>query len=440
MGHARLTLLARRVPDARAVIDALAALAAAGQDASQLPPLVGLAAPAADRLADVVTAWAANEAALFCDTPPDDGLAAPTSWVTPKLEYRFGISAAVPGATIELAAAEYPGGRLDWYHFDVRSAPPGLAPEEGGADDPVPGLRRKALTSLATPLEFAGMPAARWWELEDGDVDFGDIAAGPDDIARSVVAAYALVGGDDWFVVPCTLDAGTLARVTALRVLDDFGQRTPIVATAVADHRAGRRPWRFFELTDDPHPARAEAPLLLLPPVLASTERGRPLEAVELRRDEMANLAWAIERRVESPAGRAVDREAGAAPTTGDDVTATGDWRYRVATDVPDHWVPLVPIRTGRRSVQVVLRRGRVALEGDPRPAKGRILEPEHPFAMNEEEIPFGGLRVTRRYQVARGADGKVRAWVGRQKSPSGGALRRTPLRFDALTGWPRRG
>ena len=66
------------------------------------------------------------------------------------------------------------------------------------------------------------------------------------------------------------------------------------------------------------------------------------------RRDEMANLAWAIERRVESEAGRAVDREAGGPPVNGHKVEGD-DWRYRLSTDVPDHWVPLMLRATADR-------------------------------------------------------------------------------------------
>jgi hypothetical protein len=447
VGHARLVLLARRVPDAGRVA---AAVQLAGGDPARLPQLIGLDETLAAALATVITDWLADESTMFCDV----AAGSLTAWVTPRLEYRFGVSAVNSNGTIDLEAPEYPGGRLDWFHFDVRPAPdagkdpqPSRRPVEGRipvpdrieVPKPVPGLESKALSSLASPLTFAGMPASRWWEFEDHDVDFGDLAGGPDDLARSVIAAYAMVAGDDWFVVPCTLAAGSLAQVRTLRVLDDFGGSTPISATAVGDQHAGDRPWRFFELSGDPGPDRDEAPLLFLPPVLAGVEQSRPLESVVFRRDEMTNLAWAIERRVESEAGRAVDREAGGGPAHGPKV-AGDDWTYRLSTDVPDNWVPLVPVRIDGQNPQIALRRGRIALEGDEQPAKGRILEPEHPFVMHEEEIPFGGVRVTRRYQVARGADGKVRAWVGRHKAPAGGPLRRTPLRFDELTGWTRRG
>ena len=175
---------------------------------------------------------------------------------------------------------------------------------------------------------------------------------------------------------------------------------------------------------------------MFLPPVIPTVEQSRPLESVEFRRDEMANMAWAIERRVESQAGRPVDREAGTSTTLGDRHEVTGDdWRYRLSTDVPDHWVPLVPVRINGTTPKSCSVAGGSPPRAKAHPAKGRILEPEHPFVMREEEIPVGGIQVNRRYQAARGADGKVNVWVGRHKAPSGGPMRRTPLRFDRLTG-----
>jgi len=102
---------------------------------------------------------------------------------------------------------------------------------------------------------------------------------------------------------------------------------------------------------------------------------------------------------------------------------------------VPDNWVPLVPVRIRGDQPDVVLRRGGLAATqdaADANQAKGRILEPERPFLLCEEELPTGGLRVTRRYQLARSSDGGVHLWVGRRKQPSGGPIKRTPLRFDA--------
>jgi hypothetical protein len=41
--------------------------------------------------------------------------------------------------------------------------------------------------------------------------------------------------------------------------------------------------------------------LLFLPPTLESTMDGAPFEEVKLLRDELANMAWAVERIVENP-------------------------------------------------------------------------------------------------------------------------------------------
>ncbi len=132
---------------------------------------------------------------------------------------------------------------------------------------------------------------------------------------------------------------------------------------------------------------------------------------------------------MESPAGRPVDREKGNAPTpTRTESAADGAWSYQLATDVP--------VRIEAASPEVVLRRGTIAgASGGAHQARGRILEPERAFVVNEEEIPSGGVRVDRRRQLARSADGELHLWVRRHKRPPGGLMRRTPLRFDSIAG-----
>ncbi len=422
VGTARLRLLARRSPDAWALADAVAA---AGGDPANLPELAGRPDRTVTRAARIITSWLEQEADLFRQPSPEQ----PSAWSARRQEYRMGVAAESTAGTIALDAPEYPGGRLDWFHFDVESRP-----EVDGPGDSPPGLIRKRLTSLPVPLEIAGMPAARWWEFEDGDVSFGDLARGPEDLARSVVAAYAMVAGEDWYLLPCTLPVGSVAVITDLRVRDNFGMTTRIEATAVNDGDTDR-PWRWFELSGDPGPERGDAPLLFLPPVVTSTEAGPPLESVEFRRDEQANLGWAIERRVESIAGRPVDREKGNPPDPwGRDVSDDGTWAYQLATDVWDNWVPLVPVRITAARPEIVMRRGTIAgADGDAHSAKGRILEPDGVFVVHEEEVPSGGVRVSRRWQLARSADGDVHLWVGRRKRPAGGPMRRTPLRYDSV-------
>lgn len=159
-------------------------------------------------------------------------------------------------------------------------------------------------------------------------------------------------------------------------------------------------------------------------------------------RDEMANLAWAIERVVESPADRPLNRfeayleqkrrseqESSVQPTT-----APETLRYRLATDVPDYWVPLLPVLTkeGLR-----LRRGAVLkADGPSEPvhAQGRILESVGELSLFEEEVPREGVRVTRSYQFTRWIDGSSHFWIGRRKGVGRGEGS-SGLQFDSLDG-----
>ncbi|HEY3062055.1 MAG TPA: hypothetical protein VGL99_24010 [Chloroflexota bacterium] len=75
-----------------------------------------------------------------------------------------------------------------------------------------------------------------------------------------------------------------------------------------------RPPWRMFSLSTDPRQAASSAvacDYLFLPPALAPGLQGPAVEEVLLMRDEMANLAWAIERVVENRAGASVNRRDG---------------------------------------------------------------------------------------------------------------------------------
>jgi len=434
-GVAALALLASRSLDGLAL----------GRDLGQQPTLaaevVRLAAvPGAGAGAALaaVRRWGSSMADLV-DEP--DGA---RSWQARDLEYRFGVSADATGGSVRLAASEYRGGTLDWYHFDVaaddlptgaaggapavpgREAPPVADPDDpgGDGDGPAPGPTRRVRTLLPAPLRFPGMPAPRFWEIEGTDVSFGDLVGGPEDLPRAVVAGFAALYADDWLSVPCTLPVGTLARVTSVVVLDDYGQRHDIPAAAVIDGPG--RLWRFFELGADEGPdaverTRRRPPWLLLAPALPDVDQGPVLERVDLARDEVSNLTWAIERRVVGSGGRPVDRR-GERPLPAPAPVLADAWRYRALPWVPSHWIPFVPVRGDDE--QVHLRRALMATD-DPaeraaRLPRGEILEPDRPLHIAEEAVPPSGLRVDRRFQAARGADGRLHVWLGRRVREGG--------------------
>jgi hypothetical protein len=169
--------------------------------------------------------------------------------------------------------------------------------------------------------------------------------------------------------------------------------------------------------------------------------QGPPIEDVLFFRDEMANMAWAVERVVQGATGRAVNRhdeysELVLAAAAADGAAPAGTLSYELASSVPDHWIPLVPVQIDdKRSIR--LRRAAM-LDPDGRPqfnrAKGRILTPQpgRQFDLFEEEVPREGVRVTRNYQYTRWLDGTTHLWVGRRKDIGRGEGS-SELRFDSL-------
>lgn len=338
-------------------------------------------------------------------------------WQPGRLEYAAAVAAPDFATGTVLRAAGHPGGRLDWDAFDVAAGPPELGP----------GARTETVSTVPVPLRYPGMPTGRWWEFEDGAVDWGDVQGGAADLPRHLVAAYATLYGDDWSVVPVPLPRGVLAQVASVRVADSFGATFRVRPTAVADHEreGAARAWRFLEHAGDPAPAAGHAPLLLVPAVLPPHDRGRPVEEVLFLRDEVANLGWAVERVVEGPSGRRVPRDR--EPAAGEPPPAE-PWAYRLSSPVPAHYVPLVPVTVEDAAIR--LQRGRLAGAAG---ARGLILLPDRRLLLHEEEIPGNGVRVTRAYELARTPDGGVHLWMGRRKRP-GGTPRAPGLRHDLVT------
>ena len=96
------------------------------------------------------------------------------AWDPERLTYAF--RAAAPGASGEqrvLDASRYHEGRVDWYSFDLdRQATP-LASER----PPTPSIRPDPISFLPAGVSFKGMPAPRFWEMEDRQINFGKLNA-----------------------------------------------------------------------------------------------------------------------------------------------------------------------------------------------------------------------------------------------------------------------
>ncbi|MFJ8579358.1 hypothetical protein [Micromonospora sp. NPDC093277] len=338
----------------------------------------------------------------------------PTAWQPARMEYRFDISARFGGNDTVLSASEYDGGRLDWYSFTVDTA--ARLPAANQISDIVQ-------TVLPTPAAYPGMPAPRWWEFEDARVDFGQVEAEPSDLARLLLVEYATVYSNDWYLAPLTVPVGSVLKIRSVVVTDTFGFRTLV---RVAGSLSGDgQDWSLFRHTvTGPQAAltNGRSDCLLVAPALTDTQEADPVEEVRMFRDEMANVAWAVETIVEGVTGDRIRRhETVDLPAV--ETPSGGEPFYRLATSVPEHWFPLLPVTPSPGAYR--LRRGSVPRwrDGhavDPQPV-GQLLEPGTDLLLHEEEVPREGVHVTRVRQRARWSDGSTHSWTGRRKRPGQG-------------------
>ena len=322
-------------------------------------------------------------------------------WVDARLEYAFRVAV----GDRAFVAPSHRGGDIDWYSFDPSAAP--VPPEDGAPAPPPPEKKVHAL--LASPLRYPGMPADRLWEMEDAQVNFGLIEAEPWDLARLLVAEFALTYGNDWLVVPIDVPWGSLTKVESAVYTTAFGERFVVKPTAEVSPD-GR--WQMFVHVD---PEGRGVDGLLLPPAAVAVQDGPAIEDVLFLRDEMANLCWAVERSVQGPGGSARNRAREDGPVgfgTGPVPGAQLD--YQLQSGVPARWIPYVPIAAGYRAVQLVQGAMRDA-NGESVLPLGRLLNSETIRRLADAEIPREGIDVQRRPSATRRADGTYLRWISRR-------------------------
>lgn len=389
-------VLAGAVPDGLAVLDDVAG----GE-----PPWVG-DADDPDTVREVLTEWAA-----WAGGRPDAGGA----WTTRRLEHRFALRCGSGDSQRVLLADAFPGGPLRWHH--VRWAEGVQVTVDGDADLSPPV--EQELVTLASPLRYPGMPADRYWQCEDSSVDVAAMQAQPHDLARLCLAEFAMTTGDDWLVVPVDAPAGSLCQVLGVEMTTTFGEVVTIDDVSDVRRRQG---FTAFEI-DGTDGGWLDG--VLLPPVAATPLEGAAVEEVLFLRDEGANLVWAVERTVPGRSGdpRSRGDEPPPAPEPDPDGVRPGDLVYRLATTVPRHWIPFLPVSAGYARVR--LRKGAVERDGAPILPVGTLLAPT-PLDLPAEEVPREGVQVRAVPMLARRADGSYARWtahrqrVGRGEGRSG--------------------
>jgi hypothetical protein len=283
---------------------------------------------------------------------------------------------------------------------------------------------------------------------------------------------YALMYGNDWFVIPFELPAGSLSQIPGLVVTDVFGVRT-MVRPATQGESDDWASWGMFNLsplqTSLANAVRQPADTrLFLPPVTVRTQDGPPLEKVLFVRDEMANMVWAIEEVLPDHTGGATDGLASAValtermhqldetdvppPPPAENAVLT----WQLGNTVPENWIPFIPVHIPGQNRAIRLQRAsmprlfrsvftqvrangdilRVGMNNGGTEIAPFIRENDHqqlqPYFVNEEEVPRAGARILAHHQRTRWYGGKNLQWYGRQKT-TGRGEGSSGLAFDTV-------
>jgi hypothetical protein len=163
------------------------------------------------------------------------------------------------------------------------------------------------------------------------------------------------------------------------------------------------------------------APALVVPSVTVAPLAGDVVEEVRFLRDEMANFVWGVEQIVTDPDGtrRDLADEYVRAAVLATPSNRNAAVAYRLMTDVPEYWVPFIPVHLAGSSRQVGLVEAvlpRPNSLGDLVTASPRssVLQELRGRVLPEEEVPSAGIVVRRRWFLARSADGGRHAWAAR--------------------------
>jgi hypothetical protein len=357
------------------------------------------------------------------------------AWDPARMEYSVTISAQLstdPFDQFNFTASEIDDGRLDWTSFDFNGEI-----NMGTGNDRA--FKDVVETTIPAPVTFRGGPAQRFWEMEDAQLAYGLLPVGPTDLVQLMMIEYVSAYGNDWFVVPLNLPVGSITRVNSFVVTDTFGVKTLLQAIGTNVNVPANFAMWTPALLRDPGgaPSGSRSNCFVLPATLGSVVDGGTLEEVVFMRDEMANLAWAIERSVEGATEQSIRRDSASAVTKATAAPGSKVPRYLLSTAVPDNWIPLLPVelRTAGSALQSRLKRGAV-LQPDGstniHAAEGKILNSGASPLIYDEEVPREGMRIGAARRAARWMDGATFVWTGYRRSIGRGEGS-SGLQFDEI-------
>jgi hypothetical protein len=212
-----------------------------------------------------------------------------------------------------------------------------------------------------------------------------------------------------------------------------------LIRPAEQQPTASGQPWSMFKIS------AADGTLsdfLLLPPPAGLVTDADPLEDVLFLRDNMAAMAWGVERKLQGALDLAVDGyeqylarlKLNGPPASSPAPPGSPPVAYTLEQPVPDNWIPFIPVQTPAGAL--MFRRGTMEIPTASGLLKLQphtsILEPGTPYFLTDRVITPAGVTVTQYLRRTRRPDGSTLVWTARRSGPGQGSGW-SGLRFDFL-------
>lgn len=353
-----------------------------------------------------------------------------SAWQPERLEYEFSVSAPLDNSSDPkqeiLTSTDYKGGELDWYHFSKPQNSPKLVIKNG--IEPNVFSNEKAEETIPTNLVFKGMPNHRWWKFENRQTDFGKLDVRTTDLGKLLLMDFALISGNDWFIIPLTLDIGTLTKVLELEVKDVFGDVTTI-NHAGSDNS---EKWNMFNISKHQNKINGEMDYLFLPPTFGKIEESSPLEEVKFIRDQMANMAFSIETLITNGIGNTLTGSEEYVSKMNDETNNT--IQYRLSTGIPNNWFPWLPIHQDNKNRAIQFRKSIMmnSMDDAPEPKSHILKSLGNDARLNEEAISRASIKIQISNCRARWIDGTTYVFLNKRVKPGTGEGS-SGLRYDTI-------
>jgi len=396
----------------------------------------------------VIIWWGGSETSQPFFEQPNPGK---SSWDPKKLEYDFTVQFGNDDSYLLCDAKGYKEDCLNWYSFTVG---------ESHQDFELSNTTEKPIVLAAKHLKIPGQPEKRFFNFEDGKINFAEIKPTINDLITLLLMQFSFVQSADWYMIPFPMTIGTISKIRKFTVVDTFGDEKEIELAGYTsdekelfDNEIEWDSWNAFMLSKPYQDnGRRNTQYFFLPPVISDYDLGVPHEEIKFLRDETANLTWAIEKKYRTLYGEPINgydhyfyrlnQLLEQNHSESEEAALNGALKYSFMTSVPWNWIPFIPVHASelvpghdKEYKQIVYRRAALfnpILKGPITPNSRLLNEIPKKYYVDESIIPRTGIIYTEQFQRTTWFTGREFLWIGRKKRIGTGEGS-SGLRFDVI-------